>query len=388
MVRIGVEDRRRELSELLTYLFRKSEFRYESREPPPVDRREGDRWLPLESGDLSEFLAADGIWILPRAARRQIFCNVSKALHARRAGASDALLCNKLATLYSAARMARQEAFGELVQVFGHDIGNSFKESNAVAVLADLYRYPERVSSEIMKGTLSRLLPIWGLSQTIRAVAKKDGMLEASDLGGWVEPHLPEHLSDTMASSLRALVRQVYLHPRDKHVPFPWRVITNGAEENWSHANEPADDRLQPLGLFKNDDRVYLERTLPVTAGLLELLRNVRAYPTDSLAEEAARGRGLTVRVVVDTRRLAEEGASVTVFQPHLGEKTPHSDSLARIRTVEETVFRKWVETRINLPAIPIGGGWFEVPHRWTLSVQEWFRFGQVVGIAGSVTGG
>lgn len=252
--------------------------------------------------------------------------------------------------------------YSSLLGVFGHHVGTLFKTSGALQV----WSAPD-TSSEV-KRVLDHLLPIWGISQAISLHKKRGEKAHKALLETWVKNPAVDPAG--LKRALEAMVAHVYHSPADPAF-LPWRL---------NDAEVPSGEGL--LSLPPLDDVPHLfDKTLALTIGLLEMLNNVRKYPSATgsgredrrdLKELSAEERVVRVYCEVD-----HQSAHIEVYQPTVTApdgSIPRSRSLHRIRALEHSLLGALVGTEPEMavdttssPSIVI------VKHRWT------YRFGQLL---------
>lgn len=252
--------------------------------------------------------------------------------------------------------------YSSLLGVFGHHVGTLFKTSGALQLWSNA-----DPDSEI-KRVLNRLLPIWGISQAISLHKKRGEKAEKALLESWIKEPVVEPQALTLA--LNSLVSHVYFSPQDE--PFlNWKL--NGEEISRS----PGLISLPPL----DDVPQLLDKTLALTIGLLEMLNNVRKYPSNrgsgredrlDLAELEPQEREVLVSIMVD-----DNEAAVEVIQPVVtasGGQIPKSRSLERIRALEQSLLGAIVGTEAETVCGSTSSEYVvRIRHRWV------YRYGQLL---------
>ena len=223
--------------------------------------------------------------------------------------------------------------YSSLLGVFGHHVGTLFKTSGAL----QLWSNPE-TDTEIKK-VLDRLLPIWGVSQAISLHKKRGEKAQRALLETWVKR--PDLDQSTLRKSLESLLSHVY-HSGAEDPFLPWYL--NGKEI----PKHPSLTTLPPL-----DDVPHLfDKTLALSIGLLEMLNNVRKYPSSrgsgredrqDLALLSKEERKVRVEYSIN-----EECATIELIQPTVTASDgsiPRSRSLERIRALEQSLLGALVGT-------------------------------------------
>jgi len=250
--------------------------------------------------------------------------------------------------------------YSSLLGVFGHHVGTLFKTSGAL----QLWSNPETQGE--VKQVLDHLLPIWGISQAISLHKKRGEKAHKALLESWVAQ--PDVKPDDLQRALQSMVSYVYHAPRTE--PF-LRWESNGEAPQ-------KDSGLQTLPPLDDVPQLF-DKTLALTIGLLEMLNNVRKYPSDrgsgredrkDLAELDPKDR--VVRV---TCSVLQSEAFIEVIQPTVTApdgSIPRSRSLQRIRALENSLLGALVGTE---PEIVVGQTSVShvvlVKHRWTYRYRQ-----------------
>lgn len=255
--------------------------------------------------------------------------------------------------------------YSNLLGVFGHHVGTLFKNSGALKLWSDLSTDPE------VKQVLGHLLPIWGISQAISLHKKRGEKAQREILRSWVKDAQVD--PESLSLSLRSLVAQVY-HSSPEAPYFHWTL--NGQEV-------PEFEQLLTLPPLDDVPLIY-DKTLALTVGLVEILSNVRKYPT-------VRGSGREDRrdlsrlpqsesVVRAEIKVTPEWAAVELTQPVVTAPDgtiPRSRSLERIRALEQSLLGGLVGTRPEILVGPAAApNVVLVKHTWIYNygqlVQDW----------------
>lgn len=252
--------------------------------------------------------------------------------------------------------------YSSLLGVFGHHVGTLFKTSGALQV------WSASDTPEQVKRVLDHLLPIWGISQAISLHKKRGEKAHRALLETWVKNPVVD--LGELQKALEAMISHVY-HSQAEPAFLPWRL--NDGEIPRTHGL---------LSLPPLDDVPHLfDKTLALTIGLLEMLNNVRKYPSATgsgredrrdLKELSSKERTVRAYCQVD-----KESAHIEIYQPTVTApdgSIPRSRSLHRIRALEHSLLGALVGTEPEIavdttsdPSIVI------VKHRWS------YRFGQLL---------
>lgn len=252
--------------------------------------------------------------------------------------------------------------YSSLLGVFGHHVGTLFKTSGALQV----WSAPE--TSVEVKRVLDHLLPIWGISQAISLHKKRGEKAHKALLESWVRS--AEIDPTELRRALEAMIAHVYHSPAEPAF-LPWLL---------NDAKVPPGEGLLTLPPLDDVPRLF-DKTLALTIGLLEMLNNVRKYPSPAgSGREDRRDLGelsQEERVVRVYCKVGETSAHIEVFQPTVTApdgSIPRSRSLHRIRALEHSLLGALVGTEPEIavgttsdPSIVI------VKHRWT------YRYGQLI---------
>lgn len=224
--------------------------------------------------------------------------------------------------------------YSNLLGVFGHQIGTLFKTSGVLPLWADP-KTPKEV-----KRVLDRLLPVWGISQAISLHKKRGERARKELLSSWVRT--PTVDIEEIEESLVRLISQAYHSPSE--TPFlPW--LLNG---------EPIPEFQGLTSLPPLDDvEQILDKTLAVSVGLLEVLTNIRKYPSsrgdDREDREDLMELPVDERVVRVSVSTSHGVTTVTIVQPVVTAadgRVPRSRSVERIRALEQSMLGGLVGTR------------------------------------------
>jgi hypothetical protein len=250
--------------------------------------------------------------------------------------------------------------YSSLLGVFGHHVGTLFKTSGALQLWSD-----PKTDGEV-KRVLDHLLPIWGISQAISLHKKRGEKAHKALLESWVaKPEVdPQELQDALESMVG------YVYRSHSGEPFmSWCLNGESVPKSCALRTLPPLDDVPQL----------FDKTLALTIGLLEMLNNVRKYPS-------ARGSGREDRR--DLKDLSEEErvvqvhcsvnpreASIEVLQPTVTSSDgsiPRSRSLQRIRALENSLLGALVGTEpevvlreTSVPHVVV------VKHRWTYRYRQ-----------------